>query len=444
MESIPSPQEEIVELVDLMVDHQIDARGYARLEALLRSDQGCLQAYVDRLHFHSELIQFSDFRTSEAAVLQQLAEYDDSERLRQNRSFIPAFAICAMALIAIVSAMGYLTYGRSTRPVGTISGMTSDIEFNTPPVKPGELIRARQTIQINKGILTARFGEVMVDLIGPVSVQVQDRSLINLKDGTLIANVTPNGIGFTVKTSDVETVDLGTQFLVKRSRNQGTQVSVQKGRVHASLLDRNGDRKQVMEITTSRSAKFSMEKETVAEQDFSSEPFEIVANARGSITSIDGLIRTSTERASDLRSGRHYTPNYILVIPEQQNITIHEPLTLSGLNGTITIPEGAVICSYLVHYEPDTNTYLAPRGAVSFDGQIAAVLVNQSALAATDPLFGIPGVTVEKSAERGLELDEDEIRVSDDRKTVSFYFGASGGKPVDQARILVMLNQNTP
>lgn len=441
MNSTPSPQEEISRLVDLMVDRQIDASGYARLESLLRSDQRCLQAYVDRLHFHSELIQFSDFRTSEAVVLERLADYETSQ---EHRYFAPILAMCALVLVAIGSTWGYFSYGRPAPAVGTVAGMTADADFKTTAVKPGELIRRGQTIQLLKGILTVRFGEVTVDLLAPVTVQVQDRSLMHLREGRLIANVKPAGIGYTVVTPDAETVDLGTQFMVSRSRESGTQVSVRQGRVHASLLSRTGARQQVMEITTARSARFSVHDAAVAEEDFDNKPFDVVANARGQITSFDGLLRTSTEKVSDLRSGKHYTPNFIQVIPEHQNISIDEPLTVKSFNGAITLPKGSVIGSYLVHYEPDTNTFMAPRGAVHFDAPIAAILVDQKSMALTDSLFGYSDVVVEQDVARGLELDEDEIRISDDKKTVSFYFGASGGKPVDQARILVIQgNVNT-
>jgi hypothetical protein len=51
-------------------------------------------------------------------------------------------------------------------------------------------------------------------------------------------------------------------------------------------------------------------------------------------------------------------------------------------------------------------------------------------------------MTFERQSFREIEPEEDEIHISDDRMTISFYFGLSPPAFLDEVRILVATDSN--
>lgn len=431
---------ETQQLADAMFDRHINVQTLQRLEDLITTDLGCLQAYVERIGFHSDLMKQSAERSMERQAEAAMDRILFAQLSRERRQ-VWMFRMMVAACVGVVLAAGsWLAMAPRILPpkIGMIASLTEDVRPSSASLELGEVVRQGGTYSLEQGIVCLQLPQVTLDLVGPVTVRLRDATHLELQSGTVHAYVHRGGEGFTVHTPDSIIVDLGTEFLVEYLAEKGTEISVRRGRVQANLLDGNGNSRKLQDITTARSMVLSRRESLVREVDFIPEKFERVERSRGMVVSIDGNLRTITQFPPSLGSNQLPTPNHMLVIPERQRVVLKQELQITSLSGPVRLPAGSVVSSYLIHYDPNELTHMAPRGAATFDGRIAAVLVSSEQLSSTDEIFGLPETTYEPLKIRELELDEDEIRISDDRRTISFYFGASGGQPLDEARVLVI------
>jgi len=438
-----TPVDEIRSLTDALFDGTIDPVQTARLEGLILNEPACLQAYLEMINLHSALLTKADSQTDEQAALCVLREFSEACERRERRTHRQWVAVSAVSILLLCGTVGSLIVGELFRPapLGTVSHLTSNTDSSSGSMDLGAVLRRGKTISVPTGIVTLELSNVLLDLIGPAELKLEEQNQVRLQHGALTARIFPGGEGFTVRTPDAEVVDLGTEFSVQYDLTSGTDVSVRRGRARASLLDHTGTPSKVVELTTRRAARLQRAGHSLTETTYRPDAFDQVQRARAGIHSISGHLRTQSEHLPSLESEQAQTPNHLLVVPEQQFVTLQKELTIQTLTGTQTIPAGTTVSSYLVHYDPTVTSRFAPRGAMTFFGSIAAVLIDSAALNETDPLFATEGTKFSHHAHRGLERDFDEIRLSDDQKTVSFFFGMAPPVYLDQVRILV-LDQN--
>jgi len=414
-----------------------------RLEALIVNDIGCLQMYVERMTFHEELLKDSSEKSPRQATLGLMREFSRSIRVREQQSRWKQMRLVSgltASLLVMAGSVLFFIGAFQPAPLGVISGLSANVQSASTSKELGQIIRSGDSFSLDEGIMSLQLPNVLVDLIAPVTVRFDDSGKLSLTAGTLVAKILKDGENFIVTTPDAEVVDLGTEFSVHYHPATGTNVSVRQGRVQAKLLDWRKTPTKMLELTDNRSANFQSTTGAAQEVNFHSQAFQPVDRSRGGIRSIDGTLRTATTEPASLKSGDSLTLNHTLVIPERQNVLLEEELTVNGLNGLVRLPAGTVVSSYLVHYDPSDDIIRAPRGAVTFLGQVAAVILNTSDLIATDSLLGLSGMEFETASFRGLEMDpdEDEVQISRDRKTVSFRFDTSPPRYLDEARILVI------
>lgn len=432
-----SPIDEIRGLVDLLVDGKITSAGYARIEELILTDQRCLQTYVERLDFHSVLVDQSDFKTPEESVQEGMDRFMDAPgRKRESNPSQWIFALVSCCVMAL--GLGGVTYYSTLEavPVGTISALSTEV-ISKRNYELGQILRKGEVIDIQEGQALLHVEGVSLDLLGPVSIRMEGPNLVTLLDGTIVVNVPPSKIGFSVRTQDAEVVDLGTEFSVSFQPGQGTEASVQKGEIRATLFDRSGMASRVMNVTTLRTVNLNAMHSTLSEIAYRPRVFEEVRKSRGIVRSTSGNLRVQADPPSLLTAGSLTTSNFALIISEKQNVTLAEDLILETSQGNKTLPAGTILSSYLVHYDPTNAATQAPRGSASFSGPVAALISSAEALQRTDALFGLPNTKYDSRPYRGLELDEDEVILSEDRQTVSFYLGMEPPMYLDQVRILV-------
>lgn len=417
--------DEVRQLADAMFDGTISARQVRRLNDLVVSDAACLQAYVEQIDFHGAMLDEADEQPDELAAINVLREFAHACEMREQRDRRRQAVLSTASVVLVVVLVGWFVAVQALKPtpLGSIANLSADAVISSGRGDLGSVLRQGDVLSIAEGVVSVQLPHAMVDLTGPARIQLNDFKDVELGQGTLTARVLPGGEGFRVRTPDAEVLDQGTEFLVHYDSRNGTEVSVRRGRVTASLLDRQGLPTKILELTAQRAARFHLSQSLFAETDYQPARFEMIDRSRGAIRSIDGMLRTTTSSPKSLRSEETTTPNHMLVIPERQAVVLERDLTVETLTGQTRIPAGSVVSSYLVHYDPTALAAYAPRGSITFFGRIAAALVHTDALNATDSLFGLEETAYETRSFRGLELDEDEIRISDDRRTVSFFFG---------------------
>lgn len=435
-----SPREEVRQLADAMYDRRMSPESMRRLDELIADDLGCLQAYVERIDFHGEILNRAQDRrqaNQAASAVARMVRTRHVQESRQSQRLAATTAACVLFMAGLIGWMAWSKDLFSSR-VGVIAGLTSNVPDGAAGFELGQILRKGYVLSLDEGIATLQLPHVLVDVIGPARLKLKSIRQIELQSGSVHAVVQKGGEGFSVRTQDSEVVDLGTEFVVTCTPGSGTEVNVRRGRVQTSLFDWRGVPTKVLELTDNRAATFLQRSEQAREIDFKPKVFQPVDLTRGGIRSIDGALRTAAQPPVTLQSNQLTTPNHMLVVPERQDVVLEQDLVITGLEGPTKIPAGSTLSSYLIHYDPTARVSFAPRGAVTYFGRIATVLVTSSALHATDATFGLEGAIYDQSEARGLELPGDEIRISNDRKTISYFFGVDLPSFLDEARVLVV------
>ncbi|WP_437185235.1 FecR domain-containing protein [Planctomicrobium sp. SH668] len=431
--------EELNDLADAHFDGTISTAGVHRIEALILADPRLLQAYVERLDFHCELIEQAESRSQELVALTALQASANQIVRRQSRRSVKRFLGFAVCVCLVISAILWADRKELflRTPVGSVASLSSDYTSSSRPFVLGQTIRARQRINVQSGVVSLQLSGVFVDVVGPASAYVARDGLVILKHGTIISKVQPQSTGFTVRTPETEVVDLGTEFLVKHDAAKGSHVSVRTGSAQAKQLDWTGQSTRIFDLSSFRAAQFSATSSIAKEVAYSPEMYASVDRNRRGIQRLTGEIRTTPNEAKSLASENTTTPNHVLILPEK-SITLSQPLTVNSLKGSVSFPTGTTLTSYLVHYDPTSNVQFAPRGSVTFHRPISAVLYDAETLNHSDALFGSEQTIYEKNSFRELELDEDEILISDDQRTLSFFLGISPPAFLDEMRVLIV------
>jgi len=441
IETYSSPNDEVRALADAQFDGRLTHHQTERLELLLLADLGCMQAYIERMVFHAELLKDADQRSARGVLNSVVTSIHQRERRSQlTRDWVPALtgALCLLIATGYLFGAGFFAFERP--PLVVVSSLSSNARVQLTDVDLGQVVRLGDSFSVEEGIVSLQFPHVLIDLIGPVTARIESADKLSITSGTIVAKILKTGERFCITTPDVEVIDLGTEFLVQHQPGRGTDVSVRQGRVRATLLDWRKKPQKVMELTDHRSANFQGVAGTVKEMDFRPETFAPVDRSRVGIHRIDSMLRTGTQQPVSLRSGQSDTFNHILVIPERQGIVLQQDLSVMGVEGPILIPAGTTVSSYLIHYDPPEIISRAPRGAVTFFERVAGVIASSEELHKTDELLGLQGVEYESAAFRGGEFgpDEDSIQISHDRKTVSFRFDTSPPRYLDEARVIII------
>jgi len=113
-----------------------------------------------------------------------------------------------------------------------------------------------------------------------------------------------------------------------------------------------------------------------------------------------------------------------------------------------TIGPGVHFESWLLHFDPvgQSNSTTSIEGNVTFDNRIVGLIVTFATLNATDAFPGASvseNVTYSGDLNRGLELDNDVIKLSDDRLTLSFNTLIASFGAIDQIRIITIPEPST-
>lgn len=148
-------------------------------------------------------------------------------------------AAAVLVLLAATAGGGAWLLGRSRVPAEAPLAVIAEVRFAVPADREGLLRVGRQLnaerIAINAGAmrLMLRNG-VSIVLDGPADLELVSEMRAVLRDGSVVVRVPKGMSGFRVETPAAEVLDLGTEFAVRASRGQRTDVQVYEGAVVAS------------------------------------------------------------------------------------------------------------------------------------------------------------------------------------------------------------------
>lgn len=96
-----------------------------------------------------------------------------------------------------------------------------------------------------------------VTIEGPATFEVTGPNSIELGDGKIYAHIPDRAHGFTVRTGNVEVVDLGTAFGVERIDNQNAEVYVYEGEVEVHARPAGGRLERSLALTSGEAVSFT-------------------------------------------------------------------------------------------------------------------------------------------------------------------------------------------
>ncbi len=190
----------------------------AELAGMLKASDEARRSYAEQMRIHA-MLAWQHGHARPAVVESPLPK--KVARFPQRRWLALAAAV---AVLCGVSAMWFV---RSSR-----AGVEFEVlAASTVSYQEGEQVR-REVIEIEQGSLSLRLSSgAVVDVTGPVAVQLISPMHLRLLRGSLTADVGKDAKGFIVDTEEARVVDLGTRFGVTTGTANKTDVVVFEGSV---------------------------------------------------------------------------------------------------------------------------------------------------------------------------------------------------------------------
>ncbi|QDT66511.1 FecR family protein [Calycomorphotria hydatis] len=446
MSKVPSKIVEVRRLADAICSGTIDIPGYARLDELLRDDLIHCQTFVEYMDFHADLIRRRRGLDDEQHLLDVLA----AESLKKPVRFSVRNISIGISIVVTACAMAFVLVGWPLiqgmlvpSQIGVISTVSADVEWQNQKLEPGDIVRRLDRLHLLKGAATIEtLSGSTISLLGPCVVKLDQSLKTDLITGTVAVKVVPQDHGYTISTFDGQVVDLGTKFVVERDGAMGTRIAVEQGRVRATLIDGAGIELKSIELTAGHAGQLDRNLGTAGELNWDlgvDQLVERMDRVQAGIKRVNGAARISSQTLANMTEGDIRTSDHVLIVPERRGVVLKKPLSVKGMNGTVTLGAGTVVDSYLVHYDPGEFNSRAPVGSVEFDGKILAVIGSVSELLSTDGEFAMGDARFSTEEYRGLETgpDLDQVTVDDGGDMLSFNLHMLPPNYLDQCRVLV-------
>ena len=219
------------ERIDKAVEGLLSEEEWSQFQADILADEDLRKTYVDRIWMHGQL-------RAEADLLPELLEQPE---LSANPAFSnwnrSGWAIAA-GLVLGLFGMVFGFQRKHDRPVATLIEAEgcrwAGSELPTTEgaaLKPGKLA-------LVEGMATVAFASgATVTMEAPTTLEILSKMRCRLLEGSLVADVPEPAHGFTIDTSALEVVDLGTKFGVTASAFGDSHVIVFEGEVEVGKPD---------------------------------------------------------------------------------------------------------------------------------------------------------------------------------------------------------------
>lgn len=228
---------QLLELVERSLDGSLDEASRTELNALLREHEQARLLYAKVIHQHATLQ--TDERLTRDLVKPASAGADADPKTRGWKP-APWLKIAAVAAVLAAGVAGW-EISQQSQATGDIKAVATVIKArgckwagSTLPTAEGSRVTTG-TLELVEGIATVKFdsgAEVVME--APATLEIVDAMACRLVRGTLVADVPPSAIGFTVDTPDATVVDYGTRFGVSAGEDGKYLVQVLEGLVEVN------------------------------------------------------------------------------------------------------------------------------------------------------------------------------------------------------------------
>ncbi len=224
-------------LVHDYLDGIISQQELETLQALLKNDAEARGVYREAIFLHSALQQHSQAVNSLANNIIPM------ERVvrRQKRKIIKFAAVAAVALLMVslglMSLFGSDVNG-SVLTMRSAPGTQFTVTHKPTAEKPeGNILLKGSKLVISQGTVELTFKSGVQSIIqAPATVTLKDDDVLHMQEGSAWFNVPSGAEGFRVYSSDLNVIDLGTEFGVVVKPKDYDEVHCLQGKIKATAL----------------------------------------------------------------------------------------------------------------------------------------------------------------------------------------------------------------
>jgi len=227
-------RDELKNLIQSLLDGQITQPELESLERELETSEPARQLYVEFSELHSLL----DQRATASPVAQNVVPIDRIIRRQKRRTMkIAAFAAAAVVVLGLVAMQLFFVKDRPPT-LAFVTSLGTQFELTHSRSNDGlegAVLEDGSHLTLSQGAVELTFASgVKAIVMAPADLTLHDDDTLFLNQGTAWFQVPKGAEGFTVKTRDLEIVDLGTEFGVIAKPNDHDEVHVTKGKVQVT------------------------------------------------------------------------------------------------------------------------------------------------------------------------------------------------------------------
>ena len=228
-------QETFYRALSQLTDGDISPALFQELEQHLLESEEARHKYREFIHIQSLIACEINVQQPKNVV-----PVDRIIRRQKHRSFrIAVMAAAALLLLGLITMRLFLVAEREpTLAFETSPGTQFSITHRSNGDAPvGQTMEIGSRLQLSQGIVELTFGSgVKSIVVAPADITLHEDDTLFMNQGTAWFEVPEKAIGFTVKTKDLNVVDLGTEFGVLAKPKDYDEIHVFKGKVRVSAL----------------------------------------------------------------------------------------------------------------------------------------------------------------------------------------------------------------
>lgn len=234
-------QEKFHEWVSRSLDNDLSEFEFSQLELHLIESAEARAYYRSQSQLHALLgLELNKSQASQNQLAKPVISMDQVILLQKKKTLkIAAMAAAAMVLFTLLSLQllfidkpaSPLAFKTSPSTIFTLTHATSE------EAPSGMILHTGSRLKLEQGSVELSFGTgVKSIVIAPADMTLHDDNKLYLNQGTAWFQVPKGAEGFTVKTKELNIVDLGTEFGVIATPDNYDELHVFKGKVQVTAL----------------------------------------------------------------------------------------------------------------------------------------------------------------------------------------------------------------
>jgi hypothetical protein len=285
-----SIEQELAGLVFLSLENEITPPQQMRLEEILGSDPAAVRYYFLLIDVSQGIKDPNNLQVLHAAdrlpydlqLWNALAEEEKTAPTRKIPKELPSpqtdktivlekpvrqiskFNIISLVVsfAALFLAIAYVRLMPSSADIEIatfVESVDAKWEDSTFSLRNGDQLYSNKSLFLSKGIIEIQtLRGVRLTIEGPAEFEFTREADCYLKYGRIYASVSPQGIGFTVSTTNAKVIDLGTEFGVRAEKGGETELHVIQGKT-TMVSGGSWLNKQIQDVLQGKARKISVD-----------------------------------------------------------------------------------------------------------------------------------------------------------------------------------------